>query len=107
MRHPIPIKILDRAFTLSDLERYQVENMVWLKLAPVKSRISDVKILLFEKPSIDGDFWVSFRVQLNSGFVVEVDANGESKRSCWFVPLGELLKKLMRGSGGNRHSSTV
>lgn len=72
MRHPIQMQIIDPKSVLSDVDQHQVENMIWLRLSPIKESVEMVK---FEVNRLDqGEFGrehlVTTSTKLTTGHVV-------------------------------------
>lgn len=72
MRHSIQIQIIAPKSVLSDVDQHQVENMIWLRLSPIKESVEMVK---FEVNRLDqGRFGrehlVTTSTKLTTGHVV-------------------------------------
>lgn len=127
MRYPIRMTFTDRDCVLSAVDVHQVENMLWLGLAPAKEKVKWVKL---EISRLDHDRYgsghmVQIATKLKSGIVVESCTARVSKgaalmasvdhmqdlveqrlrfESTWFYRSTRSIKTMLRGLMGSSGS---
>ena len=92
MRFPILLKIKDRDKVLTDVDLYQVENMIWLRIAPVNDNVKWVK---FEIGRLGNDRYgrehvVQISTKLRSGKVVETCTTRISKAAALVASVDQM-----------------
>lgn len=105
MQHPIRMKIIDQQSVLTELDRHQVENMIWLCFAPFQQNIDWVKLVVssLSHPGLGHKHVVQSVVKLASGKVVESSSTGNFKGSVLMSSidlLKDLAEKRMRFESG-------
>jgi hypothetical protein len=65
--------IIDKLSTLNDLDRYQVENIAWLRLASVEKQVRRAYFKITPEPNseFDRQYRAEWAVELKSGQVVK------------------------------------
>lgn len=81
MRLPVSIQIIDPKSVLTDADRHQIENMIWLRLSPFKETISRVnfKIRRLDHGRLGREHSLTITTKLKSGHRVKSFATRVSK----------------------------
>ena len=67
MRYAINIKIIDLETTLSDVDIHQIENLIWLRLAPWKKEV--LKVIFEIRTEKSGDFSIKHIAKISTFLV--------------------------------------
>ena len=98
MRFPIRIRIFDPYAVLSELDHYQIENMLWLKLAPFELQLKSVQLEVTKvNPNRYGQkHVVEIRVLMQSGTQLECCSMRVSKGAALMASLDEVQPLVRR-----------
>lgn len=96
MRFPIPMQITDPNSVLCDVDQHQVENMIWLRLAPMKELIGKVKFEIVRLPhgKYESQHVVKFLTTLKSGYVVETTTTKVSKGAALIASVDQMKARV-------------
>ncbi len=93
MNTSIPIRIKDVNRVLSELDRLQIKNMVWLQLYSLEQHVFSVtfEVAVIEE-SGEASFMTTSTTELESGAIVETTSTADSKVDS-IVAIGQKLWK--------------
>ncbi len=83
MRYPIQMNIIDPQSVLSDVDVHQVENMIWIRLAPNKRKIESVNFEISQLNHLQygREHVVEMSTRLTSGKLIETCTTRVSKEA--------------------------
>ena len=92
MRYPIKTRFIDRNSVLSEMDQFQLESMVWLKLAPIKQHIRSVRFEISQSEQELYGYQHSVRIttKLASGSVVETRLTRVCKEAAFMASVHEM-----------------
>ena len=101
MRHRIQTKIIDPDSVLTDVDVHQIENMIWLELAPIRRDVERVMFLIIrlDHEQFGCEHIVQIATKLNSQKVVESCTTRVSKGSALvssIVDMKRLVERRLR-----------
>ena len=100
-----PLRIVDESRLLSDLDLFQIERIVWLRLASVEHRVRSVKLKVsIEIDSPDHLFAIELHTKLDSGHTV---VTYSKKRTVGAVVLGSAARMARQVSRRIKYESSL
>jgi hypothetical protein len=91
-------RIVDRLTVMTDLDRFQVERIAWLRLADIESHIRSVRFDI--GPQLNSEFDCEYRgvwlVKLKSGRVVKSRTTGSSVGQIVLTSSDYMERKVAR-----------
>ena len=98
MRYPIRIQISDPKSALSSVDQQQVENMIWLRLSPIKEMIGNVwfEITHLDHEEFGREHVVRTTTKLKSGHVVESFTTRISKGAVLMAAVDHMKSRVER-----------
>ncbi len=93
MLNTLPFRIYDWDFVLSDVDRYQIENLLWIRTSAFQDRVKSHRIEFSEVNDVElgKAILAKCESELRSGKVVETEVVSNDK-SRLIIGLGSQLK---------------